>query len=573
MTDNSVLQSTMNILSEANRLLLHEEPQRARELYTSLDDSMKRHPGVQNNVALSWQLQQDYETAIECYVYIVKQFPDYVRARVNLANCKRYMGENEEAIMLLEFCKAQGGMPQIYFLLSALYVMSNEMEVAVESMVKGLMVTMQTEAVDTLNYVQCYYENFNDSQYVMRSGSATLLDCLYTERLTPSDVLVLHQAFDSSSGVQRSLTLSKHGGLRVGLVSEHFKYGAMAGFIMPLLTNTPQDVTVICYHLSPQTDAVTQMMAEKVLLFRHMLPGSARPFDVEAARSTILQDGLDVLISLDGHTGNTVALHVMSSRLARVQIDYLGYPATTGHSNIDFKLVDAKVNPHDSGELYSEKLLRMESPFLCWQPLTPNAESLRPASSVYLPREEKRLLAPHNFKKLSATTINMYKQILQRCPTSRVYFKSSLHNDPKALEPFFRRRFGDLFSRVMMLDYIDDLNDNIDTMHTFDLALDAFPYNGTTTTIECLYSGLPMLTLSGDTHRSRVSGCLLDAVGHSELVARSEAEFVNKACALLEGGDTLKKLHACLHSDLMSSSLTDVGGFTNRFYESLKALF
>ena len=563
----------MDILSEANRLLLHEQPQEARALYTSLDKSMTNHPGVQNNIALSWQLQQDYETAIECYVHIVKQFPDYVRARMNLANCKRYLGEFEEAIMLLEFCKAQGGMPQIYFLLSALYVMSNEMEVAVESMVKGLMVTMQTEAVDTSNYVQCYYENFNDSQYIMRNGSATLLDCLYTERMTPSDVLVLHQAFDPSSVVQKSLSQRQHDQLRVGLVSEHLKYGAMAGFIMPLLRNTPRDVTVICYHLSPQTDAVTQMMAEKVLLFRHMFPGSARPFDIEAARLTILQDGLDILISLDGHTGNSLALHLMSSRLARVQIDYLGYPATTGHSNIDWKLVDANVNPCDSMELYSEKLLRMDAPFLCWQPLTPNAEGLRPASSVYLPREEKRLLAPHNFKKLSATTISMYKQILQRCPTARVYFKSSLHNDPKSLEPFFRRRFGDLFPRVMMLDYIDDLNDNINTMHTFDLALDAFPYNGTTTTVECTYSGLPMLTLSGDTHRSRVSGCILEAVGHPELIARSEAEFVNKACALLEGGDTLRNLHDCLHKDLMTSSLTDVTGFAKRFYQSLNALF
>ena len=75
--------------------------------------------------------------------------------------------------------------------------------------------------------------------------------------------------------------------------------------------------------------------------------------------------------------------------------------------------------------------------------------------------------------------------------------------------------------------------DHLSAYGDIDVALDTFPYNGTTTTCEAMWMGVPVITLAGKTHVSRVGVSILANVGMREFIANSEAEYVDIAAKLV----------------------------------------
>lgn len=544
--------------------LLEKDPVAAKRFYGEM---MVVHPGIQHNLGMCFQLEHDYENALHIFKALCDKQPDYVRPYLGAANCHRHMGNLDEAICVLETAKSvDRAFPQTYFLLSALYVMANEMDLAAKASVTGLVKSALAEAQETENFAQCYYENFNGSVYTKRAGSATLLDYLYTECFDSETLCQLHKAYDVNS--QSSFIGQKPAGdcIRVGFMSENLAYNATTGFTWALLGHPPGFQTYF-YHTGVIEDDVTRAIAARADYFRDCSKNS-----VASVMDVVQKDELHVLISLDGHTGTGATLTIMASKLAPIQMDYLGYPATTGRASIDYKIADEETNPPDSDEAYAEEVLVMPAPFLCWAPVLPNARLAR--VPIHRPATEGklRILAPHNFKKLSMTTVELYKGVLAANPDVELHLKSSLHAVPTAVQTFFDRRFEEYKSRVHLVEYVDDTQDNLDYMATFDLVLDTFPYNGTTTTVECLFCGLPVITLAGTTHRSRVSASILKAVGHPELVAHTRDEYVQKATALLRDRVALHRLHTTLSNDLQSSPLMDAPEFQARFFDAVKSV-
>lgn len=547
------------LLELANSKLLDEQLTEALQLYYEIDSP---HPGIKLNIALVLQMQLDFETAAMLYQELIQRYPDYVRAYLGLANCQRYMGNTTEAMALLELARtANPDFPQTYYLLSALYMMGNEVETAVKMCINGLMKSTQLSAVETRNFAQCYYENFNDSVYTMRQGAATLLDCLYTEYLDTQGLYYLHQAYDIVMP-HVDLPVPDSQCYRVGFMSENFRHNATTGFVWPLLTPY-DDVETYFYHLGT-CDEVTSKMQSWCRNFK-----TCSHMDISDLVNVVRSDRLHVLISLDGHTGTGTTLTVMADRMAPIQMDYLGYPSTVCRASIDYKIVDDRTDPVDSKEVYAEKLLRLPAPFVCWLPVLPSGRF------AALPRRThnvgKRILAPHNFKKISNKTVDMMTRVLEADSECQIFFKSSLHAHPKDLQAFFDRHFKPaVIERVHILDYIEDMQDNLHQMATYDLVLDTYPYTGTTTTIECLFCGLPVVTLCGDAHRSRVSSTLLQAIGHPELVAHTQDKYVDIAVELLGQPASLMKLQSDVQSDLCNSPLMDVDGFRDRFFKGVQ---
>jgi predicted O-linked N-acetylglucosamine transferase (SPINDLY family) len=102
-----------------------------------------------------------------------------------------------------------------------------------------------------------------------------------------------------------------------------------------------------------------------------------------------------------------------------------------------------------------------------------------------------------------------------------------------------------------------------------DIALDPFPYGGTTTTAEALWMGVPVVTLCGERWVTRVSQSILATVGLRDWVAETIEAYVETACRLAADLPHLTGLRADLRRRLESSAFCD----GPRFTKSLEAAF
>ncbi len=156
--------------------------------------------------------------------------------------------------------------------------------------------------------------------------------------------------------------------LKVGYVSADFRLHSVAYFMEPLLAHHDRDaVEVYGYYNNTREDAVTARLQARV---DHWLPCKGMADEELAAR--IQADGIDILVDLAGHTAGNRLL-VFARKPAPVQVTYLGYPATTGLSAIDYRLVTADTDPPGAEAWHSERLYRLPRSLWCYRPAPDDA--------------------------------------------------------------------------------------------------------------------------------------------------------------------------------------------------------
>ncbi|MBL0932338.1 MAG: hypothetical protein IBJ15_19800, partial [Alphaproteobacteria bacterium] len=147
-------------------------------------------------------------------------------------------------------------------------------------------------------------------------------------------------------------------------------------------------------------------------------------------------------------------------------------------------------------------------------------------------------------------------------------------------EPATRERFAAMFqahgldgSRVEFVGFVGDIAAHIARYRSIDVALDTFPYNGTTTTCEALWMGVPVVTLAGDRHAARVGASLLDRVGLGDLVAADPADFARIAAGLAADRARLAALRGNLRARMAASPLCDGRRLAREFETAYRGLW
>jgi predicted O-linked N-acetylglucosamine transferase (SPINDLY family) len=282
----------------------------------------------------------------------------------------------------------------------------------------------------------------------------------------------------------------------------------------------------------------------------------------------IRKDEIDILVDLSGYTAGN-RLRAFAMKPAPVQVTYLGYPDTTGMSAMDYRITDAVSDPPGTTErFHTEELVRIDGGFLAFKP-APSAPDVTPAPC--LTKGYITFGSFNNATKLNACVIEAWAEILKAIPDSRLMLKSHNFSSETA-----RQRIRGIFlsrgvpeSRVDFCDFIADTKNHLDLYGEIDIALDPFPYNGTTTTCDALWMGVPVVTLCGPNHVSRVGAMLLTLVGHPELVAQDIDEYVKKTVALANDIATLASLRAGMREAMRRSPVMD----SDRLTRALEASF
>ena len=354
------------------------------------------------------------------------------------------------------------------------------------------------------------------------------------------------------------------GRLRIGYVSPDLREHSVAYFLEPLLSGHDRSkYAIFCYADLGAQDATTARLAGQVdgVRYTHGLSD-------DQVAALIRQDGIGVLVDLAGHTENN-RLPVFLRRPAPVQMTYLGYPDTTGLDSVDFRITDRWADPPGQTEpLHTERLLRLGSGFLRF---SPPQEAPEPGA---LPFDAAGYITFGSFNALTKITPSMlvlWAGLLKQLPGGRLLIKNRQLTDPRLRERLrqYYAALGISGERIQLFGRTSK-SEHLAACAGVDIALDTYPYNGTTTSCDSLWMGIPVITLAGTTHVSRVGLSLLARVGLEEFVAHDEQHYTATALALAGDTQRLRALRAGLR-ERMKSTLCDAGSFCREIeagYES-----
>jgi predicted O-linked N-acetylglucosamine transferase (SPINDLY family) len=247
---------------------------------------------------------------------------------------------------------------------------------------------------------------------------------------------------------------------------------------------------------------------------------------------------------------------------------WLGYPDTTGITAIDYRITDALADPPPFAEtVNTEALLRIDPLFLCYRGAadSPSVNAREGEADV--------VFGSFNaLAKVNAHVIETWARILQAVPRSRLLLKASVlkHAQTRARVMAAFESQGVARDRIDLRAWADDRAGHLGTYHEVDIALDTFPYNGTTTTCEALWMGVPVVGLRGEAHMSRVGTSLLTSAGLVEFVAANANDYVEIAVALARENTRRSTLRSEMRARLCASPLLDHAGFVRRFERELR---
>lgn len=351
--------------------------------------------------------------------------------------------------------------------------------------------------------------------------------------------------------------------LRLGYISPDFRRHSVGYFIEPVLKNHDKRLfEVICYSDVLAPDMLTQKLSSYACKWHDI----SRLHDSDVYE-LVKSDRLDALIDLAGHSGFN-RLPVLALKPAPKLVTWIGYANTTGLSTVDYRIVDSFTDPEGLTDSYnSEKLLRMPHCFLCFS----DAQSFPEITA--LPMLQNGFVtfgSFNNLAKINDFTVGLWAGLLQAVKGSRLILKSKAFNDAGVMEFTLARfyRHGIEQSRIALYGHLANYEEHLRLYNSIDIALDTYPYSGTTTTFEALLMGVPVLTLAGTTHASRVSLSILCNLHLDYLVAFNEHDFISKAIKLTHDINLLSKLRQTLRDKMKNSPLMDCEGFT-RSYEKL----
>lgn len=337
--------------------------------------------------------------------------------------------------------------------------------------------------------------------------------------------------------------------LRVGYVSANFYLHSVAYFLEPILAHHDKaSIETFCYANMDGQDAKTDDFKRHADHWRDI-----KTLDDVAAAALIMADEIDILVDLAGHTADN-RLGVFTRKPAPVQLSYLGYPATTGLPSMDYRFTDEQADPPGMTEhLHTERLWRLPDGFLCYQP--PTRPVLAPPPCVA--NGHVTFASFNNLAKVNAEVVALWSAILGRTPGSRLLLKSKVLAHDKIRENTLHafEACGIERKRIELMDWRGEMSDHLDTYGLVDIALDTFPYNGTTTTCEALWMGVPVVTLAGKEHVSRVGASILAHAGLGDFIAEDDAAYVELAVSLAGDVSRLEALRQQLRTRMSASQL------------------
>ncbi|MCA0406432.1 MAG: tetratricopeptide repeat protein [Proteobacteria bacterium] len=507
--------------------------------------------------------------------------PGNVSAKINLANCRRLRKENiEESITMLKWALTEEpDHPGIYAALAYAYQDTLQFVKALEAARRAVELDEQPEfllvtanALVVLGEVEEAIEYYSrllklKPDYPPIQGSY-LFSLNYDPRKNPIEV------FNEYKKVGRIIGEGKkkfdHSArpkiegrkIRIGYSSPDLYSHVVTYFLDPILRNHDKKrFEVFAYANVAKPDTHTLYLKK---YFDHWVDVVEMKDEEMAQR--ILDDKIDILIDLAGHTSGT-RLGTLAMRPAPIQATYLGYGYTTGMDEIDYFIGDPNLTPEGCENVFSEEIIRLPAPVYAYNPpriQIPDVQDAPVLKKGYITFGTMTRLV-----RLNDNMLRVWKRVLDGVPGSKLRLDQKPFEEDLTIERFYQRleRLG--FAREQV--EIVSSNPHWDGYHEFDISLDCWPHNTGTTIFDSLFSGVPVISKRDRPSVGCLSAMVLEPMGFGDWIANTEDEFVEKAVAMASNPERLQDLRLRLRKMVENSPFFDFKGRTraleNAYFE------
>ena len=539
------------------------------------------------NLGNAYVQAKAHEEAIACYRGALARNADYAVAELQLGMALHLFGRTEEGIA--HYREVLARRPTDYAVatnLGALLQAQCDIDGAIASFQQSLTIEPKNffalnnlgimlkergeiaEAVELLR--RCLVLNPESAE--VRSN--IILTMHYDPASTDEMFAELHREWNHRHGSPPAGPIKNHPNLkepgrrlRLGYVSADLRDHVVGRALLPAFRHHDHTAfEIFCYSMSSE-QVLTREFKAHADCWRDM----AGSTDQEFARQ-VQADQIDLLIDLGLHTSDN-RLTAFALKPAPLQLSWLGYPESSGLETIDYRISDRHLEPPAGNALSSahEKPCLLADSWTCYEPPAGFPEvNVLPA----LQRGDVTFGSFNNSCKISAEVLATWGRILRSVPNSRLMLL--------AKQGGHRQRITDLLAshgitpdRLVFADYLpatDDLNQGtlLSRYHQVDIALDTFPYNGMTTTLDALWMGVPVVSHVGRRSLGRAGLSLLTTAGLPEFAADSIDAYVDLAVRTANNLPRLSTLRRDLRPRLLKSPLLDAPGFTRKLEASLR---
>lgn len=351
--------------------------------------------------------------------------------------------------------------------------------------------------------------------------------------------------------------------LKIGYVSPQFCQHPVCNFLEPLLACHNKDlVELYAYAEISKEDSATERYKSYM---EHWIPTKGMTDADMAAR--IRADRIDILVDLAGHTSLNRLL-VFARKPAPVSLHWLDFGYTTGLTAIDYYLSDNASVPTGTEGLFSETPWKLKTPGLVYRP----SEGMGEVNT--LPAIERGYITFGSLSRavrINYRTIRAWAEILKRVEGSHLVINSGNFKDP-VMQDMLAEKFIAHGIESERLE-IGSTSPPWDVLRGLDIGLDCFPHNSGTTLFETLYMGIPFVTLAGRASVGRLGCSVLEGLGHPELIAESEEDYVERVVALAFDLPRLATLRAGLRQEMKMSPLMNEPAFACKVEVAYREMF
>jgi protein O-GlcNAc transferase len=500
---------------------------------------MPDYPEAYYNLGIALHDARRFDEAASAYRQAVALRPQYVEALSNLGNALAHMEQYDEAISNFE---------------SAISLQSDHTESHFH-LARSLKATGQLNAA-----IAAFRRAVELRPSSHQAHSNIVFSVLYQFGIDREAIAHEHRIWNKQHAEPLKTSISTHPNnrdpnrrLRVGYVSADFFGHASALFLVPLLQHHDrQEVELFCYAQVPRADDITRRMQGYVPKWR-----STVDLSDEQVATQVREDQIDILVDLKLHTAQHRLL-VFARKPAPVQVTWLGYPGSTGLSTIDYRLSDPYIDPPGMDEgIYSEQTIRLPDCYWCYDPFGDRDMPVTTLPS--LKNGFVTFTCLNTFCKINDAVLRLWAAILRKSPSSRLILLApegcAGRRTANLLEKegIFRERI-EFVSRQQRRQYLE-------TYSRADIALDTFPYNGHTTSLDSFWMGVPVVTLAGQTSVGRAGVSLLMNLNLPELIAETPEQYVQIAADLGSDLRRLEHLRSTLRERMKVSPLMDAPRF------------